>query len=242
MLEHHEKMADRQLWVARSSKATAQAIDLQVEECGTIKTLIVPDFLSPAAQDRLLEFARQNEDDFCASQTVGNRPNHRRSVVIYNPHQWGDLFRSYLLERYHKICTILDIPAFEAGRIETQLTATRHEEFFRPHRDSDKNLRRRITFVYYFNTRPKKFSGGNLNLYESETDHPERPPGIRAINIAPRNNTLLIFPSNALHEVTPVSCDSHRFIDSRFTINGWIWDKDDGSDTSKQDGEISKRK
>jgi SM-20-related protein len=32
----------------------------------------------------------------------------------------------------------------------------------------------------------------------------------------------VLFPSQYLHEVLPVRCPSHQFVDSRFTLNGWV--------------------
>ena len=43
------------------------------------------------------------------------------------------------------------------------------------------------------------------------------------LDVAPEKDSLLIFPSWALHEVMPVVCPSGEFADSRFSVNCWVW-------------------
>jgi Rps23 Pro-64 3,4-dihydroxylase Tpa1-like proline 4-hydroxylase len=40
--------------------------------------------------------------------------------------------------------------------------------------------------------------------------------------IVPRQNQIVFFPCELLHEITPVECASQLFADSRFTLNGWL--------------------
>jgi len=40
--------------------------------------------------------------------------------------------------------------------------------------------------------------------------------------IEPAQNRLVVFPSFVRHEVRKISCPSHDFADSRFSINCWL--------------------
>lgn len=40
--------------------------------------------------------------------------------------------------------------------------------------------------------------------------------------IEPENDTLIVFPSECLHEVKPVRTPSPFPIDARVTVNGWV--------------------
>ncbi len=113
------------------------------------------------------------------------------------------------------------MPSFVPAKIELQLTAHNDGEFYKRHIDtrtgpSDEPTVRLISFVYYCSASPSRFSGGALRLYgfgENDT---------RQVDIEPVCDSLVVFPSWAPHEVLPVACESGRFEDSRFAINGWI--------------------
>ena len=77
---------------------------------------------------------------------------------------------------------------------------------------------RLLSAVYYFHAEPKAFSGGALRLYPFGAKKDED----SFADVQPEQNTLLVFPSWAPHEVLPVSCPSGRFSDSRFAVNCWI--------------------
>jgi hypothetical protein len=81
---------------------------------------------------------------------------------------------------------------------------------------------REISYVYYFHSEPKAFTGGQLKLYNSENGAVQSSKKRTAKTITPRQNTLVLFPSSYDHEVLPVRCPSRKFVNSRFTVNGWI--------------------
>jgi Rps23 Pro-64 3,4-dihydroxylase Tpa1-like proline 4-hydroxylase len=41
-------------------------------------------------------------------------------------------------------------------------------------------------------------------------------------SLAPVDNSIVFFPSEAFHEVCPVHCETEAFGDSRFTITIWF--------------------
>lgn len=112
----------------------------------------------------------------------------------------------------------LVIPSFEVDKVEIHLTAHNHGEFYKPHIDNGKHLQNRIiTFVYYFHSIPKQFEGGQLLFLRNKP---------KPLIIEPVNNSIVFFDSSLLHAVHPVSCVSKAFEHSRFTLNGWIWKKE----------------
>jgi Rps23 Pro-64 3,4-dihydroxylase Tpa1-like proline 4-hydroxylase len=81
-----------------------------------------------------------------------------------------------------------------------------------------------LSCVYYFAATPRRFDGGELRLF----GFPKRlgPGDISApasfVDIEPRTNTLVIFPSWLRHQVLPVRVPSGAWSDARFTINCWV--------------------
>ena len=110
-------------------------------------------------------------------------------------------------------------------RIELNVTAHPAGGFYSAHQDNmeDWNDGRKLTFVYYFHREPKRFSGGDLLLYDTDFEADAGSGATFAFSrIEPVQNSLVFFPSEYLHEVTPVECASNDFGDGRFTVNGWL--------------------
>jgi Rps23 Pro-64 3,4-dihydroxylase Tpa1-like proline 4-hydroxylase len=115
------------------------------------------------------------------------------------------------------------MPERPVARYETELVLHRHGGHFTRHVDTlttrikdghEENVSRAVSCVYYFFREPKGFQGGQLRLFEFGGD--------RWAEIEPQNNSLLVFPSFASHEVVPVKCRSNSVEDSRFTVNCWL--------------------
>ena len=83
---------------------------------------------------------------------------------------------------------------------------------------------RRISYVYYFHREPRRFTGGDLLLYD--TDYEAQDWAMRAYSrLLPTDNMLVLFPSDSYHEITkvaPADGETLPFGDGRFTVNGWI--------------------
>ena len=75
--------------------------------------------------------------------------------------------------------------------------------------------------MYYLRDRPDAFFGGALRLYNVWKGSASKgAPGL--VEIEPEDNMLVVFPSSVLHEVLPTFVPSGAWLDSRFTINGWM--------------------
>lgn len=186
----------------------------------------IDDFLTPAENEQLLEYALQNQKHYQASKTIdGPKPDSdaspRKSQVLFaiKDSKWKKIFIDRLKLHLPHVTASLRLPGFHFQSAEIQLTASNDGDFFKRHADADHNddrvAPRLLTFVYYFHRLPKPFSGGDLLLYGPDA-------GGQVTAVTPRNNCLVSFASNCWHEVDIVRCPSGTFGDSRFTINGWL--------------------
>ena len=103
--------------------------------------------------------------------------------------------------------------------------------FYRPHRDNSARIysARSISFVYFFNRQPPRFSGGDLLLYDCDVHTDARSYG-KFSRFVPLRNSIVLFPSACWHRVTPVQgCTDDRG-DGRWALNGHVWRRhaDDG--------------
>ncbi len=118
------------------------------------------------------------------------------------------------------------MPSFPISQIETQLTAHSDGHYYQIHNDngSSDTANRKLTYVYYYRQEANSFSGGELRLYDSKLENNYLVKADSFKDIEPRHNSIIFFPSYCMHEVLPIHCPSRKFVDSRFTINGWVRD------------------
>jgi hypothetical protein len=92
-----------------------------------------------------------------------------------------------------------------------------------------------LSCVYYFASTPRRFSGGELRLYgfPQRAAEGEAPPAPSFVDIEPRTDTLIVFPSWLRHRVLPVRVPTGAWADSRFTVNCWIHRAAAGRDKAK---------
>jgi Rps23 Pro-64 3,4-dihydroxylase Tpa1-like proline 4-hydroxylase len=116
------------------------------------------------------------------------------------------------------------MPPFVVSQIEAQLTAHNDGQFYKVHNDngSQDTATRELTYVYYFYQDPKPFTGGELVIYDSKVQNNYYVQAESYKMVEPRNNSIVFFLSRYMHEVLPIRCPSQEFVNSRFTINGWI--------------------
>ena len=102
--------------------------------------------------------------------------------------------------------------------------------FFRAHRDSAYGVfrSRKLNFVYFFHRRPRRFSGGDLLLYDMDVDANTWVSGAFS-RITPLRNGIVFFPSACWHQVTPVQCGTDDFEDGRWVLNGHVRRLDEDS-------------
>ncbi|AFZ33417.1 Prolyl 4-hydroxylase alpha subunit (plasmid) [Gloeocapsa sp. PCC 7428] len=184
----------------------------------------IKNFLSPAENQRLLEYVVQREADFVPTSTSTQADNYRKSLVLHNFPEFVQLITQKVAAYTPKILKIFGVEPFPISKIEAQLTAHNDQHFYKVHNDngSPNTASRELTYVYYFHRQPKPYTGGELVIYDSEVRNNRYIKANTFKVVEPENNTVVFFLSRYMHEVRPIQCPSQAFIDSRFTINGWV--------------------
>lgn len=192
------------------------------------------DFLTQRELRGLTKYVLEHERDFTPSTVISHEgpesssdPSYRKSMVLYNLGEYTSLIQDRLYALLPEVLTDFKREPFPISHLDIQVTASNDGDFFKVHQDNssveptDIPLRE-ISYVYYFHSEPKAFSGGQLKLYNSQDGAVQNSKKRTAKTITPRQNTLVLFPSSYDHEVLPVRCASRKFVNSRFTVNGWI--------------------
>jgi Rps23 Pro-64 3,4-dihydroxylase Tpa1-like proline 4-hydroxylase len=193
--------------------------------------VVLDEFLAPQELEELTRFALEHESDFKASEVVAPHADsgvvnyeHRRSRVLMDLAQHQDVMVERIKSVLPRVLDELGMEPFTIAGVEVQATASNDGDFFHFHSDngSDRVASRYLTFVYFFHREPRQFEGGELRIHDSS-----RQDGLYVSDgsyqtIVPRQNQIIFFPCELLHEITPVNCASQQFADSRFTVNGWL--------------------
>jgi len=184
------------------------------------------DFLPGDAHRALLEWTLANEARFQAAPLTGGVINTdvRRAMVMRKLGPSGPALEARIAALVPSWIEALRVTPFAVSEIELELAAHNDGAHFVRHIDTyatgvQARGDRMLSAVYYFHGEPKAFSGGALRLHrigaaEGDTS---------GADIAPEQNSLVVFPSWGPHEVLPVSCPSGAFADSRFAVNCWVY-------------------
>jgi SM-20-related protein len=186
--------------------------------------IIAENFLPPEQHAGLLALVEHEQARFVDSTVSTNDADYRRSKIFYEAPGVHALFRARMAELAPRLMAELEIPSFELGDIEVQLTAHNDGNYFKLHNDngSPDTAMRGLTYVYYFYNEPKAFSGGELRIYDSIIKDGFYQCGPHAADIDPKNNSVIFFAPHMHHEVLKVRVPSGAFRDGRFTVNGWV--------------------
>jgi Rps23 Pro-64 3,4-dihydroxylase Tpa1-like proline 4-hydroxylase len=194
-----------------------------------------PNFLPESVAQELLDFTLAQQANFAPSEVnpYSTPDDHRLNRLTRNsllfagdiPEAIKDQLLQPLKAILPEVFATLGLPPCEAAGFEVQLTAHNDGHYFRVHNDvikaADQNVNRLLTFVYYLHRQPCPFKGGNLYIYP--TTEVSEVSKCYPQFVTPTHNSLVLFPSHYFHEVAPVNCPSTAFVDSRFTLNGWVW-------------------
>ena len=199
--------------------------------------LVQRDFLSGVEQAALLAWALGNEGRFAPAGIggaggVGVNAAVRRSVSLRDLGPTAVVLKARLKDRAAAFVESLQTAPFAVSYVELELVAHNDGAFYGRHRDVSTGdvagqSHRVLSGVYYFNREPRGFSGGCLRLHairplDTDVAGEGGEPDPGAMDVAPEQNTLVVFPAWAPHEVMPVSCPSGAFADSRFAVNCWL--------------------
>src|SRR5204863_8292519 len=102
----------------------------------------------------------------------------------------------------------LGVEAFPITGVEAQITASNDGDFFHFHSDngSDRVASRYLTFVYFFHREPRQFEGGELRIHDARLEAGSYESAGSYQTIAPKQNQIVFFPCELLHEITQLNC------------------------------------
>jgi Rps23 Pro-64 3,4-dihydroxylase Tpa1-like proline 4-hydroxylase len=184
-------------------------------------------FLPASFHQTLVPYVLANQDRLAPAKVGNNeyRPDTRESLEI--PGLWDGqvTFHDAVMAVLPEVLGPLHVASFEVGRVEVKLRIYLDGHFFRMHmdcpNDSPQNVSRRVSFVYFFHTLPRGYSGGGLLLFDTDIENNKFTTS-SFTRMEPEDNTIVIFPSACYHSVIPVSCPSKEIANSRFVVNGHI--------------------
>ena len=104
----------------------------------------------------------------------------------------------------------LGLSWFPVGETEIQMAVHQLGDFFGAHVDDGNEAvaGRRLTCVYYFHRQPKRFSGGELRLYDSVERNGRVERAETYLSVEPADNSAVFFPSHRFHEVRAVRSET----------------------------------
>jgi SM-20-related protein len=216
---------------ASSQPKTGGIAVLESPDYISAQCVVLDEFLTSAELNTLRLYVLAHEMQFELSEVLSPGVTggavdyeHRRSRVLMDMGGYESMIVDRLLTCLPRILEKWGREPFPISRVETQITASNHGDFFRYHIDNGAEavVTREITFVYFFHREPKQFSGGELRIYDSRRENDNYVPTANYRTIVPEQNQLILFASGLSHEITPVECLSGTFADSRFTVNGWV--------------------
>ncbi len=193
--------------------------------------VVLDEFLSPQEVTELTNFALEHEGEFQTSEVIspgtgGGVVNysHRRSHVLVELGRQQDLMIERIKSVLPEVLQTLGMEEFTIADVEAQITASNDGDFFHFHSDnaSQRAASRYLTFVYFFHREPPMFEGGELRIHDARLEGGVYASEGSYQTIVPRQNQIVFFPCELMHEITPVKCSSQNFADSRFTVNGWL--------------------
>ena len=191
------------------------------------------DWLGEAEVAGLLDWALSNQRRFKHTRVAGGTldPARRVSRKLGDLGPYREVIEQRIAGKLPEIFGDLGVKPFVPDYVELELVAHGDGAFFATHADIPLGANRAraeggatprydriVSAVYYFHREPKEFSGGALRLYRLD-DY--RGQG-EFTEFEPRQNSLVVFPSWAPHEVRKVHLANPVFEASRFAVNIWL--------------------
>ena len=187
------------------------------------------DFFPRERCDELLALVTAERERFVPAKISGGKlyPDQRHALVA--DRRIRQEVRAWFIPRLRGVAEAvlarLPMRGFDAYNVELDVTAYPDGHFYKVHCDwsNEYEPHRWISYVWYFYREPRRFSGGDLLLHDTDRET-GRYTGVFT-RLAPLHNSIVFFPSDCYHQVTPVHGDGDDFGDGRFSVNGWILGK-----------------
>ena len=187
-------------------------------------------FLAPEQRDLLLALGVAERERFTLAGVGGSISGYvdpEIRITFEADKRTLKEFRPWFVRKIRSIVpqvlTRLRMTGIDRFRISLGMRLYPTGGFFQAHNEDlmDDKRSRKLSFVYFFHREPRRFSGGDLLLYD--TDVQEGACSFAAFSrIVPLRNSLVFFPSLSWHQVIPVRCATDDFRDGRWTVNGHV--------------------
>ena len=196
--------------------------------------------LSPSERQELLAFAVANQAMFKPGEVYANPgesggrldPDRRKVLKLREFGPLKPMLEQRLFDLLPQIMAGTGYRGSPPASLELELNAYGEGGHFNRHVDiplgpdrmqhcGDKGEDRLLSAVYYFYSEPKGFTGGALRLFRFGANGGAVGPD-DVVSYEPQQNSLVAFPSWAMHEVETVHCPTGRFADHRFALNCWF--------------------
>lgn len=183
--------------------------------------------LPPEEVAQLTDFVLANRGRFRPSKVkaAGHvNAQARRSLVWQKVSDIPSSLTARVLAAISDNACRLGVTATLNQKMEIEISAYGDGDFVAPHWDRGDGITsgRRVTTLFYFHALPVRFSGGQLQLFDTGSNGEfDR---ARWTGFAPSYNSMLQFQSQAMHAVSQVN-GPQNFADSRFCLTCWAWEK-----------------
>lgn len=198
----------------------------------------IRDFLPKADHAALLEWTLAKEGKFKVAKIIDDDEGEKSMInpdvrIASTMRDLGQL-RPLLEQRMWDALAEMERATGTKTRsssIELELAAHGDGAHYAPHLDISYGEGRKkvgaqpgqdriLSGVYYFHREPRAFTGGALRIYRMNAKpKTEQVQSADFMDLEPLQNSLVVFPSWALHEVRPVHCPSAAFADYRFALS-----------------------
>ena len=189
------------------------------------------DFLTAQECDYMFALALARREHFGAARVVGNaeegprlKPESRITLEV-KPGARRDI-RLWFLPRIEQVIPeiLTRLRLEDPGRYHITMNMRVYPAggFYTVHRDNSvaSHRDRVLSFICFFHPEPRRFSGGDFLLYDSNQRGGHPVPAFSRIE--PFRGGIVFFMSEDWHQVTPVECDADDFGAGRFVLSGHV--------------------
>ena len=201
-------------------------------------------FLAPMQCERLSILATEGSARFAPARTGkkgATNVDPEARITLESDHRTLQAFRPWFIPKIRSVVPeVLERLRMEdIGRygIRMDMRVYLTGGFYRAHTDGqyDPDHPRKLSFVYFFHREPRRFSGGDLLLYDTDANTADR--SFAAFSrIVPLRNSIVFFPSVSWHQVPHVQCETNDFQDGRWAVNGHLWQRDGDAAADRRAG------
>jgi Rps23 Pro-64 3,4-dihydroxylase Tpa1-like proline 4-hydroxylase len=151
--------------------------------------------------------------------------NLRKSYDLPMPDWLKQRMRKDITSSLPELASALNIKNNNFERIDLSLRSYGNGDFFGIHTDNHPKIQRKLSMTYFFYIEPKKFSGGDLLIFDTNINQPENRSFSESFTrLKVTQNTLAIFPSASYHAVSTVRAETESTTDYRYAVNAHIWE------------------